>query len=603
MHMKGFKIIDKISFRKKLLFVIILCMSFPILFSMGNTIYTSSKVVQTQTIENETYSLEIGNLYVNKMLDDILQVMNYIHFDSEIKSILNRSIHAPIPPRAYLDVNSKLDYFTRNSNINIYIIPKEGEQNGQQHFVNQNYRGKVDIDIARERSSILDELYTFEVHSFNALDLERDNQVLAPMDQMVLLGRRLIDYNNKTTAYMFAGVNKSEMDKILSSKDINYSRSIVLLDEEGKVLYDESMELVGKEFPYYHEINPNDYRFIEENGNKYLMIHRQMEFSDWSLVSFMSYDEATAPLTKAYTMNLYILGAALFILIISLLFIVNKFTRPIGDLAEIAQEIEKGNLDIRSNIRRNDEIGGLALAFDLMLDQIQEMIKRVKVEQMMKRQAEMEILQSKIKPHFIFNILNTIRIKSLKSGDTETSRLIVSFNKFLRNTYRGEEWITLDEEVKYTMDYLDLINSMRKNPIKVHLHLSSTSLETTVPRFFIQPIVENTCKHGIISEAGNVYLKSSEEGNFVVVSIQDDGCGMDKDRLQMLQKHLTLDKRNIINNYLQKEEKLFGIGLKNIYDRMRLYYGSKFTMNIESELHTGMTVTFRFPQPRRRVNQ
>ncbi|WP_413375817.1 cache domain-containing sensor histidine kinase [Alkalihalobacillus sp. 1P02AB] len=588
---KNLKISDKFSFKHKLLIIIILCISFPILFSMGSVIYTSSNIMKSQTIENENYSLEIGNLYINKTISDIIQIMNYILFDDEIKSILNKSLHEPIKPSSFLEVNSKLDHLTRNSNINLYIIPTQGEQ----YFVNKNYRDKVDLDVARERFAILEKMHTFKVHSFTSLELELEGKDINQDEQMFLLGRRLINYNNQTTAYIFAGINKNEIDKLLSSSEKNENRNIFLLDETGRVLYDEKMDIIGDEFTRFSELNKNNSVFIYEDGNDYLMSHRDIGFANKSLVSLTLYNEATAALGKAYTINIYLLGAAFVLLIVTLFIVVSKFTQPIGKLAGIAKEIEEGNLDVRSNIDRKDEIGRLGVAFDLMLDKIQDMIYQVKVEQSIKRKKEIEILQAKIKPHFIFNILNTIRIRMIKNGDTETSSLIVSFSKFLRNTYRGEEWITLHEEVNYTLDYLNLINFMRKQNIEVHLNLSSSTLGVMVPRFFIQPIVENSCKHGFLNQLGNIEINTREEENYVIVIVQDDGLGIDESRLKLLQDHLNLNKQNIVSKYLRDDEKMFGIGLKNIYERMRLIYGDQLSMKIESKSNRGTVVTFRLP--------
>ncbi|GAF65488.1 histidine kinase [Bacillus sp. TS-2] len=558
---------------------------------MGSVIYTSSHVIRSQTIENENYSLEIGNLYINKTLNDIIQIMNYILFDDEVKSILNKSLHEPIKPSDFLEVNSKLDHLTRNSNINLYLIPTQGER----FFVNKNYRGEVDLDIARARFPILDKMHTFEVHSFTSLDMSHEIKDMNQDEQMILLGRRLINYNNQTTAYLFAGINKTEIDKLLSSNDININRNIFLLDETGRVLYDEKKEMIGEEFTYFSELKRNGYVFINEGGNDYLISHQDVGFANKSLVSLTLYNEATAALGKAYTINIYIFLASFIILIIALFIIVSKFTQPIGKLADIAKKIESGNLDVRSNIERKDEIGRLGVAFDLMLDKIQEMINQIKVEQSIKRKKEIEILQAKIKPHFIFNILNTIRIRMIKNGDTETSNLIVSFSKYLRNTYRGEEWITLQEEVNYTLDYLNLINFMRKQNIEVHLNLSSSTLSVTVPRFFIQPIVENSCKHGFLNQIGNIEISTKVENHYVMISVSDDGLGIEESRLKLLQEHLNLDKKNIVSNYLREDDNLFGIGLKNIYERMRLIYGEQLSMKIESKSNHGTVVTFRLP--------
>ncbi|WP_062049870.1 sensor histidine kinase [Bacillus sp. JCM 19034] len=318
-------------------------------------------------------------------------------------------------------------------------------------------------------------------------------------------------------------------------------------------------------------------------------------FGDWTIVSTMPYHAAIDELGNAFTVNIYIVTIALILLIFILLFVVNRYLQPIQNLANVAEEIDTGNLDVRSKIRRNDEIGRLSVAFDSMLDRIQDMIQQVKLEQRMKRKADMAVLQAKIKPHFIFNVLNTLRIQVLKRKDEQSAALILSFGKFLRSVYKGEETITLEQELNHIIDYIHVINAMRKNPIESYIELSDDTKHVKVPRFFIQPIVENACKHGIQHYTGCITVYSYVEGENIIVEVCDDGIGMQKEELDKLRASLLSDKQQILQSYLNAPEREFGIGLKNVFERMTLIYGEAFLMKIESQYKSGFKVRFQFP--------
>ncbi|WP_416147699.1 cache domain-containing sensor histidine kinase [Salipaludibacillus sp. HK11] len=579
------------TFRKKLFLTIIACTAVPVLFSMGNIIYTSLNVVKEQTIQSEEYNLELAKLTMSYEIDELIKTMNFIHFDDEIRSMLNASNRGSISPLAYATINAKLDDQTRNSNITIAIIPATGEN----YFSNYRFSGGFEFDRLSEWIEILESVPTFRVHGFSAVSIDdgrAEGHLLENNNQTILLGRRLTSYAGETSAYVFAGLEDLQS---IEMNDQTYDRSLVLLDETGHILYDQDETNVGKEFQYYQRLkDTQSSMIISHEGNDILHVQQEMPFHDWTLVSYMPYDEAIDELSNAYTVNIYVITMALFVLIMILLFIVNRFTRPITQLADTAEEIEAGNLQIRSNIDRNDEIGRLSVAFDVMLDRIQDMFEKLKIEQKIKRKAEIAVLQGKIKPHFIFNILNTIRIQVYKNGDKETSQLILSFNKFLRMVYKGEEWISFEEELDHTRNYLHLMNSMNKTPIVLVLDIDTETLNTEVPRFFVQPIVENSLKHGFKSMSGKISILAKMEEKHMIVTISDDGKGMERADLERVLASLSVSKEGMIASYNEDDEQT-GIGLKNINERMTLIYGEEFKMQVDSKRGEGMSVLFRIP--------
>ncbi|SDO03796.1 sensor histidine kinase [Alkalicoccus daliensis] len=580
------------TIRNKLLFTIIACTAVPILISMGHIMYTSLDIVEEQTIQSERYNLELANLALSNDVDDMIQMMNYIHFDQEIRSTLNRSRNEPIPPRAFVDINSTLDQLTRNSDISVAVIPAVGDR----FFSNYNFHGPIVKENITDWLESLENISTFQVYGFNAEEISRGNSeghLLNNNELSLVLGKRLTNYTGETTAYIFAGLSNLNVEYL--ENQFQSSRNLALVDENGFILYDQNESNIGLSLPHFEQIDDTqDFMSVSQDGEDYLYLHHPFPFQGWTLVSYTPYNEAMNELDNAFTQVILIFTIALILLIIILLFIVNRYTQPITSLANAAREIEAGNLQIRSNFKKDDEIGRLSQAFDLMLDRIQGMFKTLKAEQEIKRKAEIAHLQDKIKPHFIFNVLNTIRIQSYQNGDKQSSELILSFNKFLRMIYKGDEYIALEEEINHAENYVYLMNSMRKTPVKLEIDIAPETLNKVVPRFCIQPIVENSLKHGIKNGNGVISIYAGMENEQIKITVKDNGTGIEKEKLQLLQSDVRTSKEDVIADYNSEIEEASGIGLKNVYERMRLTYGEAFSMEVDSELDRGVSVIFRF---------
>ncbi|WP_062049868.1 hypothetical protein [Bacillus sp. JCM 19034] len=263
---------QRISFRQKLLLIIFVFMAVPILLSMGNIIITSLNVVKEQTIKSEQYNLELANVYFSKLVDDIIQSMNYVHFDAEIRGTLTQSLHEPIPPRAFIDINAKLDHITRNSYIKMAILPVEGEY----YFSNTAFQGSIEVGQLNEWFNKIEKTSTYQVFNFDSLDIveaRAPGNLLYQNDQIILLGRKLTNYRSQTIAYMFAGVDKIAFDRLTAN--LAEDRTFFLLDQNGSVLYDDSGTLIGHSFPYYYHMDQEkSYFYLESGHEEFLYVYQ-----------------------------------------------------------------------------------------------------------------------------------------------------------------------------------------------------------------------------------------------------------------------------------------------------------------------------------------
>ncbi|MBM7571264.1 sensor histidine kinase [Aquibacillus albus] len=544
---------------------------------------TTSNIIQKQAVKSEEYTINLAHTYLSQKIDELIHVMNFVQFDADVIRTLNQGMQKEISPRSYLDINSSLDQLTRNSDISVSIVPV----NQNQSFSNRGFTSKFNQENLKMKGhTFLDNLSSFNVYWFSNQDFNSD-------EQRIILGRRIVNYSGTTIAYLYAGIDGVGIDNVLNRNEFQATREFLLLDSNRDVLYGtldsaiENNNLIEKK----NNSEANTF-FTTVNDINYLVVQKRFLNSDWSLVSYMPYSEIVHELRGTYRFHIYLQLFLFTFLIIMLLYAVNRYTRPINRLASVANEIQSGDLQVRSNIDRQDEIGKLSLAFDTMLDTIQENIKQITIEQQLKNKAEIAHLHAKIKPHFMYNVLNTIRLQVMKNGDNESSNSISMFSQFLRSIYTVDESITLEKELEHTVNYLNLVNTMRKYPISIRTRVENDALFESVPSFFLQPIVENAVKHADLQEDGMININVEVTNDYMTISIKDNGVGVDDEQLKDIRSNLSLEKSAVIHQY---EKEQYGIGLENIYQRMKILYGSKFMMKVENGAYNGFVVKFKFP--------
>ncbi|MFZ4453785.1 cache domain-containing sensor histidine kinase [Salibacterium aidingense] len=586
------------SFKQKLLALIFLCMLLPMLFSVLNLNVTSFHILQQRMVQSEENAAELTEVYLSNLLDDVIQTMNYVQYDEDVRSAVNGTPEKELAARGILRINEQLSLLTRNKDISLSIITAENRQ------VMSGSRWRPAFSEEEETyqqiMEVMEGMSPFEVYWIGPSSfLPRGREAEETMNSSILLGRRLANYNGETTAHLFASIHQAELDRVLLSDEAT-DRHYLLLNEEGRVLYGSEKFPPGEMFPYFKETEGASSTISEmENEEDYIVVQQSLQQENWKLVSYVPYQQAVNDMDRAYQQNFFIQAGAFAVFIGVMMWIIHRFFRPIQQLVRTAEKVEEGSLDIRANLKREDEIGRLGLAFDHMLHRIQQTIHQIKTEQAMKRKAEIAVLQSKIQPHFLFNILNTIRIQIMRDGNMENAKLISSLSTLLRAIYRGSEWVTLKEEIAQSEEYMKLLNIMRKHSVQFEHELEPAALEVEVPQFILQPLIENACYHGVPDSTGTIIVSSWTAEPNIYIEIADNGSGMEPEKLEEIKEKMLVDKKYIRESYEQQKNSMFGIGLKNVYDRMKLTYGKAFQMNVENNAGGGVTVSMQFPMARK----
>ena len=260
-----------------------------------------------------------------------------------------------------------------------------------------------------------------------------------------------------------------------------------------------------------------------------------------------------------------------------------KLNEPVENLAQIMQEVGHGKFSLRAKVEGNDEIGYLAERFNHMLDNLEN-------EKILKRQAELNALQYQIRPHFIYNTLNSIRFAAMIQGAKNIGELLANFIELLQvSTNREGEFGTLAEEISTLKKYIALQEFRLMNSFAVDFNLAEETLSCRVPRLILQPFVENSILHAPSPEKTfcRIVISSEIVDSELIISIQDDGKGISEEILKNLSSDKVADKKT--------HGGFSGIGVSNIKERLRLYYGDAGKVICESDGKTYTKISIVLP--------
>ena len=317
------------------------------------------------------------------------------------------------------------------------------------------------------------------------------------------------------------------------------------------------------------------------NGN-FIKAEAEMPLSHFKIVLLVVKKKIN---DKIIFMQILSVLGVIFILMLSTIFIYllsAKLNKPVENLAQVMQEVGHGDFSLRAKVEGNDEIGYLAERFNHMLDNLEN-------EKILKRQAELNALQYQIRPHFIYNTLNSIRFAAMIQGAKNIGELLANFIELLQvSTNREGEFGTLAEEISTLKKYIALQEFRLMNSFAVDFNLDEKTLSCRVPRLILQPFVENSIIHAPSPEKTfcRIVVSSQLRGAELIISIEDDGKGISPEVLENLSAKPS-DKKT--------HGGFSGIGVANIKERLRLYYGDAGKVICESDGKTFTKISIVLP--------
>jgi two-component system sensor histidine kinase YesM len=287
------------------------------------------------------------------------------------------------------------------------------------------------------------------------------------------------------------------------------------------------------------------------------------------------------------TISVILIGAV--VLAVTLLLMMTKtITTPLKQLENAMLEIEKSDYLIVKdiNLTNSKEVANLSRSFNTMMKKIKELMDKIIYEQNEQRKSELKALQNQINPHFLYNTLDSIVWLIENEKKQDASEMVIALAKFFRiSISRGNNVIPVVDEIEHAKNYL-LIQSIRySNSFTYLFDIDEECRKYQTMKLILQPIIENAIYHGLKekSETGRIIIRAYMENGMIVFSVSDNGYGMRQEKIRELYE-------NFQNPNLKD-----GVGLKNVYQRLLIYFSGQAKLYINSDLDVGTVITLKVP--------
>lgn len=416
--------------------------------------------------------------------------------------------------------------------------------------------------------------------------------VISKTDQSLITVACYPIYNDSSEkiGFVAAAISLKKLTELTNNLSF-YNGKSMIVDGSGTVYTHIDKDISGSFKKNIIDYIPNNsdekisFQEMRENNKDYIVFYAPIPNSpSWFLCTVVERAELYKD-TNILTKSLVSIWILILFVAISISYFISKLaTKRIRILSNAMQDVQNGKLETSISCLGNDELSNLAEVFNVMVIEIKNLMNKVYQHQKEERQRELQVLQSQINPHFLYNTLDTLQWKALEYGAVELSEMIVSLSSFFRiSLSKGKEFISLEKELEHVKNYL-VIQQFRYNDIldyeincdpKLYIYL--------LPKIIIQPLVENAIYHGIKPKLdhGTIKINVFEEETTLNIVVEDNGVGMPEETLNKIRKNL--DEHLTGKNY----------GLYNVSRRIYLHFGQECGLTINSTKNQGTKVIMR----------
>ena len=323
-----------------------------------------------------------------------------------------------------------------------------------------------------------------------------------------------------------------------------------------------------------------DFTF-ELSGNRFMAVSSYVKEINSYIIKITSVDELTKKLDKTRNLILLSIAGGMAILAIVTYLITSVLLKKMKIIIASMRKVQAGNLNVEISVDGNDEMGELAHHFKKMMEKINELITLVVRKESAAKDAEIRALQTQINAHFIYNVLEAIKTVAEIDYKYDISDYLTALGRLMRySMHWSNVYVTLKEEISHINNYLALMSLRCESKFEYSINVNDDLLKLEVLKMSLQPIVENAINHGLAPKnwQGRVEISACRVGKNLCIEVFDNGIGMDSTQLQLLNDRIKPDG---LNDLLPLTGG--GIGLKNVNERIKLFYGEEYGIRIDSK--------------------
>ena len=382
------------------------------------------------------------------------------------------------------------------------------------------------------------------------------------------------------------GVNILYMDVDYQKLFTPYAETLIsecglyITDQDGKLVFEES-RFSGKNQNY--DLTYSEFLEQRDRGSTdYIILCEQSNTTGWTVWLYQPVGLAGEAMRPIGVMAGVTILICIFAAVLAYFITSGMVSSRIERLTHFMQE---GSMDMQMESDDRDEIGMLYRGFGSMMKRIRTLINEVYLSKITQKEAELKALQAQINPHFLYNTLSLINWKALAAGEEDISRMTLALSTFYRTALnRGRNVLQVETELSNTRAYLEIQSMLHDGDFDYEIEAQTEILQCESLNLILQPLVENAIHHGIEEKTdgrGKITVRGWKEDNCVWFMVEDNGVGMEQ---EVADKILTMESK--------------GYGVRNVDERIRLCYGEKYAMKVESVVGKGTKMTIHFPARR-----
>jgi two-component system sensor histidine kinase YesM len=596
--MKFHKIIDKlltpahkkilnINFRNKLFLVYMIITIIPSCFYCYYSYATTRKQLTNQIHSNINNSINQINSNVENTLSTYSQISSLLYLDLTLKGYLTADYKNDDNLKyvdAYNYINNNLKrFYTINTNVKLISI-----------YINNPTLISDNLFIKRMDNHMRKQPWYHDAIKSSGRTIYSSTHKIKDISNntsLVFTLARVMNYDSLNYPYGILTINIEENELYSLIDKENYNKTLFIVNNKGQIMTCKDKNKISKNISNVLHIGNG--KFLHSGsfdciygGLKNLVAYKSMP-NGWktvALIPYKSFLKETQNTTKNIILFFMFNGC---IAIILIYFTSKLITKRLERLVLLLKKVEGGNFDIQPVNMGHDEIGQLATTFDNMTRRLKELINEVYHKEILKKQAELNTLQNQINPHFLYNILSSISALALKEGARSVNDMVLLLSKFYRITLsKGKNIITIKEEIELTKYYISLQQIRFEGLLHIHYMIDDSLGTFKTTKLLLQPFIENCINHAIWDDNTgiNIVIKCYEKDASIYFDIIDDGIGMSELKIHGI---LSSDTQDYANK---------GYGIKNVINRLNLYFGSQTTINIYSKPGIGTKIQIIIPK-------
>ncbi|RKI78194.1 sensor histidine kinase [bacterium 0.1xD8-71] len=415
--------------------------------------------------------------------------------------------------------------------------------------------------------------------------------------QVISVFKPVYNMGGERLAVIVIDIEQEMLQELLDRYRQEEFSNILILGGDGQImgqLYQEDYPEVYQEMEEVLAFPAPGQGYGTVNGQRALLSVDQTHNAGWKVVTIVYESRIQERIGTTLWLRRAVLFCILLWFVSFVIIGVKLIYVPLRKLYEAMELVKQGNMEAYIADGRRDEFGYLIQEYNRMLKQINELIYGQYVLELKNKEIKYKELKGRINPHFIINTMQLISSVAILNNDTETEELIRDFSGMLRYTlYEKDRQVPLSREIQHTMQFVRLREKNRDYGVTVQVEIPEECLDVSVMKLMLQPIVENCYFHGFTDKtrAYHILIKGERLERTLLLSVEDDGCGISQEKLVQIKDRLSAVCQNV--EYTEKETD--SIALDNIMGRLWTIYGEEAAMDVESGPGGGTRVTLRLP--------